>query len=522
MKPKILLIDDEEGIRKLLGISLRDAGYPVSIASDGERGIALFQEESPEIILTDLKMPGLDGIEVLRRIKAMSPDTEVIVITGHGEMELAIQSLQLDASDFITKPIHDEALFVALRRAEEKLTMRRALKHYNEELKNKVREATEDLKKNFALQEKLLQSSLDAFIGTDREGKIILFNQSAQRLSGYTVEELQGIPDPLVRLVPEWSAFVSQAIQGQEIGKINNQCLIKRSSLFCKTREAIPVWLSGNLLLEKGRIVGGICCLQDQREMDRLQKELLRAERLAATGQTVAGMAHAIKNILGGLKGGRFMVNKGLEIKEMKYVQDGWAMVERNIEKISQLTLDLLSFCKERDPEWKIVQPNDLIREVLELYRDQAAERGVRLKVDLDETIAPLALDPREIFQVLANLVGNALDACTLGDYVPPEPETIIRSRSLPEGKILLEVRDNGVGMSEEVRKKLFTIFFSTKGSRGTGLGLLLSHKIVQEHGGEIRVQSAPQQGAVFQVILPLRPLNDSTGCFLSAAEGNA
>jgi signal transduction histidine kinase len=317
----------------------------------------------------------------------MSPDTEVIVITGHGEMELAIQSLQLDASDFVTKPIHDEALFVALRRAEEKLAWRRALKHYNETLKAKVREATEELK--------------------------------------------------------------------------------------------------------------------------NLQKDLLRAERLAATGQTVAGMAHAIKNILGGLKGGRFMVNKGLEINERKYLQDGWNMVERNIEKISQLTMDLLSFCKERDPEWEIVQPNDLIREVFDLYRDQAAERGVRLKLDLDETMEPLALDSREMYQVLANLVGNALDACTLGDYAPPDPETIIRSRSLPEEKILLEVRDNGVGMSEEVRKKLFTIFFSTKGSRGTGLGLLLSHKIVQEHGGEIRVQSSPQQGAVFQVILPKRLLTE-------------
>jgi signal transduction histidine kinase len=101
--------------------------------------------------------------------------------------------------------------------------------------------------------------------------------------------------------------------------------------------------------------------------------------------------------------------------------------------------------------------------------------------------------------------VVNAIDACTLGEDLPAVPETTIRSRSLPEEKILLEVRDNGVGMSEEVRKKLFTIFFSTKGSRGTGLGLLLSHKIVQEHGGEIRVQSAPQQGAVFQVILPIR-----------------
>jgi two-component system, NtrC family, sensor kinase len=509
MKPKILLIDDEEGIRKLLGISLRDAGYPVSIAIDGERGMELFQEEAPEIILTDIKMPGLDGLEVLRRVKALNPDTEVIVITGHGEMEVAIQSLQLDASDFITKPIHDEALFVALRRAEEKLAWRRALKRYNENLKIQVREATEELKKNFTLQENLLQSSLDAFVGTDRQGKIILFNQSAQTLSGYTIEELQGIPDPLIRLVPEWSAFVSLAIQGQEFGPIKNRCLIKRSLLICKTQENIPVQLSGNLLLENGRIIGGICCLQDLREMDRLQKELLRAERLAATGQTVAGMAHAIKNILGGLKGGRFMVNKGLEIKEMKYLQDGWAMVERNIEKISQLTMDLLSFCKERDPEWEIVQPNDLIREVYELYRDQAAERGVRLKLDLDETMEPLSLDPREIYQVLANLVGNAIDACTLGEGLPSEPETIIRSRSLPEEKILLEVRDNGVGMSAEVRKKLFTIFFSTKGSRGTGLGLLLSHKIVQEHEGEIRVESAPRQGAVFQVILPKRQRNE-------------
>ena len=108
----------------------------------------------------------------------------------------------------------------------------------------------------------------------------------------------------------------------------------------------------------------------------------------------------------------------------------------------------------------------------------------MQLKLDLDEKMEPLSLDPRELYQVLANLVGNALDACTLGDGLPSEPETTIRSRSLPEEKILLEVRDNGVGMSEEVRKKLFTIFFSTKGSRGTGLGLLLSHKIVQEHGG--------------------------------------
>lgn len=384
MTPKLLLIDDEEGIRKVLGITLRDAGYEVIIAPDGEKGIELFQRENPQIVLTDIKMPGLDGMEVLRRIKSISPDTEVIMITGHGEMELAIQSLQLDASDFITKPIHDEALFISLKRAEEKLAWKRLAKKYNEDLKTQVKEATAELL--------------------------------------------------------------------------------------------------------------------------RIQKELLQAERLAATGQTVAGLAHAIKNILGGLKGGRFMVNKGFELTEMNYLKDGWAMVERNIEKISGLTKDLLSFCREREPELEAVNPNDLIREVYDLFKTQAEQQGVFLTLDLEEKMGTVDLDPQGIQEVLANLMGNAIDACTLGEAPVAHPEVCLKSRLLPEEKILLEVKDNGLGMDQEVLKKLFTIFFSTKGSRGTGLGLLLSRKIIQEHGGEIRVHSEPRKGSSFQVILPIRP----------------
>ncbi|MBI5601991.1 MAG: response regulator [Deltaproteobacteria bacterium] len=389
MKPKLLLIDDEEGIRKVLGISLRDAGYEVLIANDGEKGIALFQQEKPSIVLTDIKMPGLDGMEVLRKIKSINPETEVIMITGHGEMELAIKSLQLEASDFITKPIHDEVLFISLKRAEEKSAWKRLAKRYNEELQNKVKETTA--------------------------------------------------------------------------------------------------------------------------ELVQMQKELLRAERLAATGQTVAGLAHAIKNILSGLKGGRFMVNKGFELQEMKYLKDGWDMVERNIEKISGLTRDLLNFCRDREPEREPVNPNNLIREVYDLYQAQSKQQGVHLTLDLDEKIGTVDLDPRGIQEVMTNLVGNAIDACTLGEEAVENPEVCIRSCLVPENKVLLEVSDNGMGMDQEIQKKLFTIFFSTKGSRGTGLGLLLSHKIAQEHQGEIKVQSEPRKGSVFQVILPLRPSNEAT-----------
>jgi len=383
VRSKLLLIDDEEGIRKILGLSLRDAGYEVITASDGKQGLEIFQKENPLIVLTDIKMPGIDGMEVLQKIKSISPDTEVIMITGHGEMDLAIKSLQLEASNFITKPIQDEALFGAIRRAEEKLAWKRLAKIYNEDLQIKVKEATDELM--------------------------------------------------------------------------------------------------------------------------RMQKELLQAERLAATGETVAGLAHAIKNILGGLKGGRYMVNQGFEKEEMKYLKDGWAMVERNIEKISGLTKDLLTLCREREPEREPVNPNDLIRETFNLFNIHCQQQGVLLNLDLDEEIGTIDLDPKGIQEVLINLTGNAVDACTLGEQPIEKPEVTIRSSRLPEEKILLEVKDNGMGIEKEVGQKLFNIFFSAKGSRGTGLGLLLSRKIVEEHGGTIRFYSEPRKGSLFQVVLPIR-----------------
>jgi signal transduction histidine kinase len=136
---KVLLIDDEAPIRKVLGLYLRSKDYEVITAADGQEGIELFQRESPAIVLTDIKMPGMDGIEVLKRVKQINPEAEVIVITGHGDMDLAIKALQLDASDFITKPVASEALSVALKRAEERLDTRRMLKASHEYLRQAER-----------------------------------------------------------------------------------------------------------------------------------------------------------------------------------------------------------------------------------------------------------------------------------------------------------------------------------------------------------------------------------------------
>jgi YesN/AraC family two-component response regulator len=145
MTQQVLIVDDEAGIRKVLGITLEDSGYGVVTAESGEEALRLFRELRPAIVLTDIKMPGMDGIQVLKVIKKEDPDTEVIMITGHGDMELAIQSLKYEATDFITKPINTDSLEIALKRANERIYLKAKLREYTENLEKLVEDRTKRL-----------------------------------------------------------------------------------------------------------------------------------------------------------------------------------------------------------------------------------------------------------------------------------------------------------------------------------------------------------------------------------------
>ena len=145
MADRILIVDDEEDIRVVLKISLSDLGYEVYTAENGEEALQIIEEVTPPIVLTDIRMPVMDGLELLRKIKQEDPETEVIMITGHGDMDLAIESLKYEATDFITKPIKDEVLEIALKRANERISMRRQLREYTEHLEDLVREKSAKL-----------------------------------------------------------------------------------------------------------------------------------------------------------------------------------------------------------------------------------------------------------------------------------------------------------------------------------------------------------------------------------------
>jgi PAS domain S-box-containing protein len=238
----------------------------------------------------------------------------------------------------------------------------------------------------------------------------------------------------------------------------------------------------------------------DITRLKRLEEEKLEAERLAAVGQTVAGLAHGIKNILVGLEGGVYVFKSGLDRDDRKRLHQGWEMLDHNIGRISALSKNLLLFSKGTIPRAQMVRPADIVREVVELYKDKAERIGVILRAEIDDDVAPAAMNPEGIHACLTNLVANAIDACEISDK--PECLVVIRCREESSG-ILFEVEDSGCGVESEVRHKVFTNFFTTKNESGTGLGLLMTRKIVQEHGGKISFESVPGEGSTFKLLFP-------------------
>jgi two-component system NtrC family sensor kinase len=500
---KILVIDDEESIRRLLDISLTHKGHEVTTAENGEKGIEAFKETKPSIVFTDLKMPGMDGLEVLKQIRQIEPDARVIVITGHGDMRSAIKALQLEASDFINKPITDEALEVAIKRAEYILWLKKELRGYTGNLELKVKEATHELSKAYGFQKNLIQSSIDGIIAVDREGSVIVFNQGAEHLLGYTSDEVIGKMHMDTIYSPGVAVSIKEKLGIEAYGG-KNRLVNYEDAVISKNSEEIPVRISGATLFENDIATGSVCFLQDLREMQRLQKESIENERLTAIGQAVAGMAHYIKNILNGLQGGVYIVNVSLNKNKPDLLSKGWMMIEGNIKKISDLVMNMLIYSKEREPDYVPCAPNDVIQEVYDLMKEKAAQSEVTLTKDIDPSIDIFHLDQNGLHRSLLNLVTNAIDACVLDSDEDKTLSVVMRSQQEDSG-LRLDVIDNGTGMPEEIQEKLFERFFTTKAGKGTGLGLLVTREIIDQHGGTISVESAPGKGTTFTMRFPNR-----------------
>ncbi len=236
---------------------------------------------------------------------------------------------------------------------------------------------------------------------------------------------------------------------------------------------------------------------------------MVQAERLAAMGQTIATLSHHIKNILQGIRGGSYLIDEGLKGEDNGMVRKGWRIVEKNQEKISNLVMDMLTFSKEREPELLPGDLNDTVGDVIELMQTRAKDAVVTLAWQPHPDLKSFTFDPDLMHRAILNVVTNAIDACDHQEGAGRVQVSI--EYALGDATVRIIVTDNGEGISPEDVKRIFSVFESRKGARGTGLGLPVSQKIMREHGGDIHVESAPGQGSKFTLELPARSLEDSS-----------
>ncbi len=360
----------------------------------------------------------------------------------------------------------------------------------------------EEVRQHKEYLESVLGNTSDMIITTDLEGRIVTFNRGGEIMLGYDREEMMGAKIDKFWRFPEARRKLMKEVKAKRT--VNNYPAV----IITKEGKEVEISLSLSQLKDsKGRILGTVGISKDVTEENRLRRQLIEQERLAAVGQTVAGVTHYMKNVLNGLKGGAYMVNVGLKRNDAMLLREGWENVQKGIDRIGTLSMDMLTYCRERKPHPVPLDAFQLARETVQIMSSSASQGGINIICE-KEPGTQANLDPDTVNRALLNLLTNAIDACNEKTYARGETPEIEVSVFQEAGNICFVVRDNGAGIKENVREQLFNRFFSTKEAKGTGLGLCVTDKIIKEHEGSITVESEPGKGATFSIEIPDKPVS--------------
>ncbi len=505
---KIVIIDDEKDILDVVSMTLKDAGHTVMTAENGEDGLLLCREVIPQIVITDIRMPKMDGIQVLGELKKTNPDIEVIVVTGFGDIEMAIRALQLDASDFITKPINDAALHTALSRAQERYSVRKKMLEHMTLLEKENAKNTQELSQSIAYQRNLIESSMDGIIGIDENRNIIIFNKAMENMLGFSKAEV-------IKKISFGGFFPSgggeeiiDLLEGDPYGG-EGRLFLYETTLVAQNRNPVPVQVSATLITDRGKANGMVFFFRDLREVRRMetqmadQAKILHQDKMMSLGRLAASVVHEINNPLFGvlnyLQLMTRIVRKGPITGDQKEKFEHYLELAQNeTSRCSQIISTLLTFSRKSSPAFDCILIPDLLERCKILCQHKLDLSSIRLEYSADPEIPAVKGDFNQLQQCLFNLIFNAIDAM-------PEGGSILIKAGHDSSKVLISVQDTGIGIQEADIKHIFEPFYTTKKEGyGVGLGLSTVYGIIENHHGSINVESTPGKGTTFTLELPI------------------
>ena len=559
---KVLIVDDEEIIRKRLQRLLELDGYTAFIAANGQEGLDIFHREHPEIALVDIKMPGMNGIEVLKKIKEETEDTEVILITGHGGVDTAIQAMREGAFSYIPKPIEYDILEIDINKAREKLEIKAKLNKYVKELEQTIEEKTKEIALREQAEEALRRSEErfrdvshsmgDLIWEFDEEGKYIFVSGNYKKILGYESEELIGKTPFLDFMTPEESKrvcmlFKDIVAEKKPIVDLENWNVNKNGKEVCLLTNGVPI------LDSDGNLTGFRGVDKDITEKKRAEEALAKAKEAAeaanqAKSAFLANMSHELRTPMNGIMGMIDLVlAMDLPCEQRRFLE----LAKVSADRLLCVINDILDFSKIEAGKLEI-EPipfnlRDMLDNPLKLFAVKAHEKRIELAYHVKNEVPDnLIGDPGRLRQIIVNLVGNAIKFTQKGEVVitveimGSVPAALETSEIIPASDIMLHfiVKDTGLGIPEDKVKTIFRAFNQADGSTtrkygGTGLGLAICAQLVALMGGEIVLESEVGKGSVFhftaslkrqvdaprdQALLPVKDLQDVS---ILVADGN-
>ncbi|GAA0850159.1 hypothetical protein GCM10009113_31070 [Marinobacter szutsaonensis] len=498
----VLLVDDNPQNLKVLYETLKDKGYRLLIANEGEKALDLAHRHQPEVILLDIMMPEMDGYEVCQRLKAdpQTADCAVVFLSALDDLQAKVKGFNLGGADYISKPFQSQEVIARVKTHARVIRLERELQARNRELQGD--------------QARILNSISEGIYGLDENGIIEFANPAAGEIAGVPVDELIGrnFFDTHFATAsdnPDGLPVQMTCRQGQAEGQRDIRMLRIDGSGFPAEYRATPK-------LDNDELHGAVVVfrditaelesereLQEARELVQEQRDqLAHTSRLTTMGEMAAGFAHEVNQPLTAITNYARVAKRmmGKEFPDLSLLQETLDKIEAQSHRASEIIRRIRRFMKKPATGKEVLSVPALLEDTRQFAEVDMRNNEGGIEVTVDEELPEVLADPIQVQQVALNLIRNALEATRSADSsVPVE----VSARLAGNSCVRVEVRDHGVGLPEEAEEKLFHPFYTTK-DEGMGIGLATCRSLIQAQGGEIGFERPEDGGARFFFTLPV------------------
>lgn len=483
----ILIVDDEMGIREGCKRALAEEGHAIDLAEDGTIGLQKVTEKSYDLILMDLMMPGIGGLDLIKKVRDIDPEVIVVVITGFATIETAVEATKRGAYDYLPKPFTPETLTVLVRRGLEKRELRLEARRLHQEREQRLLELASEKSR----LKTIIGCMGEAVLVTNLEQQLVLWNSSAVKML-----RLGGTDEP--------GKSLTHYIKSKSVIEPLQKILTSPGDDFSMISQEIRVDDQSSVLMaqlapirdEQGNLLGAVTVLRDITKLKEIEK---------IKSQFVSMVAHELRSPLAAIEGWLDVVISGEGGGDERQKKEWLERARERAKSLLALVNDLLAINKieagKVAQKMESVRVSEVISKIVEFFRPEAERKKISFKIELAEQLPTVQADVQDMEKLFTNLISNAIKYNV-------ENGSISIDTTRDENYIGFHIKDTGVGIAQNDLPQIFDEFFrienkSTNRISGTGLGLAIAKKIVDSHLGHIEVESQPGKGSTFSVYLP-------------------